>query len=173
MRNSEKTISANSKGIVISYGDVNKHMFTSYRSEYVKKIQLEGTKKYQKFDQFVLNSVQDELYYKTLYGLSGYTSEELAEMSRSKRSKVIITYTKAHRILNRWKQELINEYVNGFMSKLFPNSPVVKQLVGVNGYDNTLDCSHISFKELGVTRKAIINKLIEFRVLPENFYSLV
>ena len=53
MRNSEKTISANSKGIIVSYGDVKKHMFASYnRSEYVRKIQLGGTKKYQKIGQW-------------------------------------------------------------------------------------------------------------------------
>ena len=40
MRNSDKTISANSKGITIYYGDNKKHMFISY--DYVKKIQIEG-----------------------------------------------------------------------------------------------------------------------------------
>jgi hypothetical protein len=174
MRNSDKTISANSKGIIISYGDVNKHMFSSYnRSEYVSKIQLEGTKKYQKIDVIVLNDVQKNLYHKIVYGFSACTKEELTAMSKSKKFKMTIAYTKAHRILNRWKQEVINENINSLLMKIFPNSPVVKQMVSVNGYDDTIDCSHIHFKDLGISRKQIINKLIEFELLPSNFYQLI
>jgi hypothetical protein len=173
MRNSDKTISANSKGIVVSYGDVNKHMFTSYdRSGYVRKIQLEGTKRYQQVDVIVLNEVQKDLYHKIVYGFSACTKEELAAMSKTKKFKITIAYTKAHRILNRWKQELINENINGLMNRLFPNSPIVKQMVSTNGYDDELDCSHIQFKDLGINRKQIINKLIEFDILPTNFYQL-
>lgn len=173
MRNSDKTISANSKGIIISYGDVNKHMFASYnRSEYVSKIQLEGTKKYQKIDVIVLNNVQKDLYHKIVYGFSAYTKEELTAMSKSKKFKTTIAYTKAHRILNRWKQEIINESINSLFIKMFPNSPIVKQIVSINGYDDTLDCSYIHFKDLGISRKQIINKLIEFNLLPSNFYQL-
>jgi hypothetical protein len=64
MRNSEKTISANSKGIVITYGDVNKHMYTSYGNSYVKKVQLEGTSKYQNVQTHSLTPIQKELYFK-------------------------------------------------------------------------------------------------------------
>ena len=51
--NSEKTISANSNGIVISYGDANKHQFVNYQSKnaHVSKIQTEGTVKYQKIER--------------------------------------------------------------------------------------------------------------------------
>lgn len=173
MRNSEKTISANSRGIIISYGDVKKHMYSSYdRSGHVRKIQLEGTKKYQPIDVIVLNDVQKDLYHKIVYGFTACTKEEMAMMSKTKKNKIVIAYTKAHRILNRWKQELINEKMNSLMSKLFPNSPIVKQMVSINGYDDTLDCSHIHFRDLGISRKNIINKLIEFELLPANFYQL-
>jgi hypothetical protein len=172
MRNSEKTISANSKGIIITYGDVNKHMYTSYGNSYVKKVQLEGTSKYQNVQTHSLTPTQKELYFKIVYGFSSFSNEELASMSKTKKYKVLTNYTKAHRILNRWKQEIINESVNNIMSKLFPNSPVVKKMLSVNGYDDTLDCSHMSFKDLGISRKQIIDKLIEFSLLPQNFYQL-
>jgi hypothetical protein len=173
MRNSEKTISANSKGIVVSYGDVNKHMFTSYnRSEYVRKIQLEGTKRYQKIEVVELNPHQTDLYHKIVYGFTACTNEELNVMSTSKRMEIKKSYTIAQRIFNRWKQNVINENINSLFSKLFPSSPVTKAMVCTNGYDDTLDCSHISFRELGITRKQIIDKLIEFNLLPQNFYNL-
>jgi len=171
MRNSDKMISANSKGIIISYGDVNKHMFTSYENKYVKKIQLEGTVKYQKVE-VKFTPLQKSLYSQTVYGFSAFTKEELLNMSKTKKSKVLIAYTRAHRILNRWKQELINESVNSLMGKLFPNSPVVKAMAAVNGYDDNLDCTDIHFKDLGISRKQIVDKLIEFNLLPVNFYQL-
>jgi hypothetical protein len=173
MRNSEKTISANSKGIIVSYGDVKKHMFASYsRSEYVRKIQLEGTKRYQKIEVVELNPYQTDLYHKIVYGFTACTNEELNAMSTSKRMEIKKSYTIAQRIFNRWKQHLVNEKINSLFSSMFPNSPITKVIVRTNGYDDALDCSHISFRDLGITRKQIIDKLIEFNLLPVNFYNL-
>ena len=173
--NSEKTISANSKGIIISYGDVNKHMFTHYESKYsfINKIQIEGTTKYQKISetkQFTF--LQQEMYEKIVYGFAAYTKEELVSMSKTKKFSVTIAYTKAHRLLNRWKQEIINEQMNTLLVKIFPNSPIIKQMLSVNGYDDNLDAKNILFKDLGISKQAIATKLIEFGFLPNNFYQL-
>lgn len=169
--NQEKTVSANSKGIVISYGDVNKHMFTRYPVEHVRKIQLHGTVKYQTIEK-EFTPIQEDLYQKLVHGFSAYTREELSIMSKTKKFKISVSYTKAHRILNRWKQEIVNEAVDSFMSRLFPHSPVVKQFINVKGYDDNLE-SVFTFKELGVSKKDIANKLIEFGLLPQNFFNLV
>jgi hypothetical protein len=171
--NSNKTVSANSKGIVISYGDVNKHMFTQYESRYsfINKIQVEGTSKYQRLETKHFTLLQQEMYNKIVYGFSAYTKEEVQKMSKTSKFNITVTYTKAHRILNRWKQEIINEKMDSLLSKLFPNSPIVKQMVGVKGYDDNLTVS-TTFKDLGITRDAIAKKLMEYGFLPNNFYQL-
>ena len=173
MINLEKTVSANSKGVVISYRDSNKHMFTAYANTYVQRIQMEGTTKFQKAE--IINyftPLQKEMYSKVVYGFAAYTNEELNEMSPTVKSKIIVAYTRARRLLNRWKQEIINEQVDSFLINLFPNSPVVKQMVNVKGYDDNLNTDYITFKELGISRQAIAEKLIQFGILPSNFYQL-
>lgn len=173
MKNSEKTISANSRGIVISYGDSNKHMFVNYQTpKYVEKIQLNGTRKYQREEFFYFTPVQKDLYQKTVYGFSAYSKEELSKMSKAKKFKIMMSYTKTQRLLNRWKQEIVNEVVDSFLLKMFPKSSVAKTMVAEKGYDDNIECN-MSFRELGVSQKKVINKLIEFGMLPQNFFNLV
>jgi hypothetical protein len=171
--NSDKTISANSKGIIVSYGDVNKHMFTHYESRYsfINKIQVEGTSKYQHTETKHFSFLQQEMYNKIVYGFSAYTNDEIKKMSKSSRFSITVNYTKAHRLLNRWKQEIVNEKMNSLLIGLFPNSPIVKQMVSVKGYDDNLTVK-TTFKDLGISREAIANKLIEYGFLPTNFYQL-
>jgi hypothetical protein len=170
MKNSEKTISANSKGIIISYGDANKHQFVNYQpvSKEVERTQIYGS---MRKELFQFNTTQKDLYQKIVYGFSAYTKEEILAMSKSKKYKVTVAYTKAHRILNRWKQEIVNEAVDVIFLRMFPKSVLAKQMVSEKGYDDNLECT-ISFKDLGVSKKDIANKLIEFGLLPENFFNL-
>jgi len=168
---SEKTISCNSNGMVISYGDVNKHQFVRYQTpKYVEKIQIEGTVKYQTIESD-FNPVQEDLYQKIVYGFNAYTKKELDSLSKSKKFKISVDYTKARRILNRWKQEIVDESVNMLFLKMFPKSPITKQITSVKGYDDNLQVN-ISFKDLGVSKHKIAAKLIEFGILPNNFYQL-
>jgi len=172
MKNSNKSVSANSKGIVISYGDSNKHMFVNYQTpQHVEQIQIYGSKRRTE-DTIVLNSKQKDLFQKVVYGFSAYSKEEMANMSNAKKFKVKMTYAKAHRILNRWKQEIVNETVDTLFLTLFPKSSITKAMISEKGYDDSLDCV-ISFKELGVSKKSVLNKLIEFGLLPKNFFNLV
>jgi hypothetical protein len=120
---------------------------------------------------FQFNTTQKDLYQKIVYGFSAYTKEEILTMSKSKKYKVTVAYTKAHRILNRWKQEIVNEAVDVIFLRMFPKSVLAKQMVSEKGYDDNLECT-ISFKDLGVSKKDIANKLIEFGLLPENFFNL-
>lgn len=145
-------------------------MFIKY--EHVQKIQLEGTKKYQSIETFYLNPLQKDLFEKLVYGFSAYSKLELDHMSKSKKMRIKIDYTKAQRILNRWKQEIVNESIDLLFLRMFPKSKTVKQIVSEKGYDDNLECT-ISFKDLGISKKQVVNKLIEFGLLPENFFNLV
>lgn len=173
-RNQNKTISCNSNGIIISYGDANKHQYVGYNS-YVSKIQTQGTVKYQKIDEeFKLNPKQKDLYAKVLYGFKAYTKEEIATMSEGMKINVTVTYTKAQRILRRWKQDITFSNLDRFLLSLFPKSPVIKAMCETTGHlDEVEKEDEISFKDLGINQQAIANKLIEVGLLPLNFYQLV
>ena len=69
--NVNKTISCNSNGMIISYGDANKHQFMRYETpSHIKKIQLNGTVKYQKIEEFKLSPKQKDLYAKTIRSMT-------------------------------------------------------------------------------------------------------
>ena len=94
MYNPNKTISANSKGIVVSFGDVNKHKFIKYELTVVTQIQLYGTVKYQKIEQSGFNSTQEKLFAEAMYGLNFYTAAEIKVMPVEKKRHIVksITY---------------------------------------------------------------------------------
>lgn len=171
MRNSDKTISANSKGIVIYYGENKKHMFASYLNTHIKKIQLEGTTRYQKLEED-FNPRQQELYGIITRGFSYYEEKELIRMPKSQRIKIKIDYSRAKTLLNRWKQEIINETVDGFFINMFPKSKTAKQFANCKGFDDSIECT-ISFRDLGISDYLVARKLVEFKLLPQNFFNLV
>jgi hypothetical protein len=172
MGNPNKTVSANSKGIVVSFGDVNKHKFVKYEPTAVEQIQLYGTVKYQKIEQPGFNPIQEKLFAEALYGLNFYTAEELKKMPAEKKRSVIVLYTRVQKLLNRWKQEIICKQVDSLLISLFPNSPIVKFISENEYYDKDLECP-FSLRDLGITSERVIaEKLIQSKLLPYNFFKL-
>lgn len=169
--NPHKTVSAGSKGIIISFRDANKHRFLPYENLHVEEIQQKGKSKYQVLEQPAFNKIQQQLYAETVYGLSYFSEDDISKMSKSKKLRVLAKYAKAQRILNRWKQEIVYSKVDSILLALFPNSPITKILVDTKGYDRSSRETH-SFKELGLTQKDVASKLMEVKLLPENFFQL-
>lgn len=170
--NPHKTVSAGSKGIIISFRDANKHRFMPYETNlHIEEIQQKGKSKYQVMDQPVFNKIQQQLYAETVYGLSYFSETDISKMSKSKKLRVLAKYAKAQRILNRWKQEIVYSKVDSIFLALFPNSRITKLLVDTQGYDRSSRETH-SFKELGLTQEDVANKLMEVKLLPENFFQL-
>ena len=173
-RNQNKTISCNSNGMIISYGDANKHQYVGYNS-YVSKIQMKGTVKYQEVEKNIhLSPKQKDLYSKVVYGFKAFTKEELESMNEQTKLNVSITYTKAQRILRKWKQDITFTNLDRLLLALFPNSPVIKQMSQITGHsDAVAKEDEISYKDLGIKQDQIANKLIEFGLLPKNFYQII
>ena len=172
MGNPNKTVSANSKGIVVSFGDVNKHKFIKYEPTAVQQIQLYGTVKYQKIEQPGFNPIQEKLYYEAVYGLNFYTTDEIKSMSVEKKRSIIVLYTRVQKLFNRWKQEIICKQVDSLLISLFPNSPIVKFISENEYYDKDLECP-FSLRDLGITSERVIaEKLIQSKLLPYNFFKL-
>lgn len=171
--NPNKTISANSKGITITFGDVNKHKFVYYNNnDVVKKIQVRGKNKYQNIEEFGFNKIQQKLYAEAVYGLKVIPNEVLMEMRVEAIRKIQARHAKAKEVINHYKQEVCNNTVDTLLQKLFPKSPIVKQMCNVKGTDSYIDCS-MSLKELKISSKMLAERLIKFKVLPENFFNLV
>lgn len=166
-----KTISANSKGIVISYGDETKLRYIAYKSKELTDIQHFGKVKYQQFDKPVLNRTQQRLYAEVLYGIKAYEQTELMALTRKDVMRITSVHRRVQLFLNRWKQEIMDSRVNGLLSKLFPNSRVAKTLCSVKGYNRAYTAKY-TFKDLGLSQEAIASKLVEMGFLPKNFFEL-
>ena len=147
---------------------------------YVKEMSLKATLghieqygkvKYQPVEKPIFNKEQQRLYAEVIYGLTIFKPEEISKLSPKRKYEIVTTFKKSQKILNEWKQEIINFKVNGFLSKLFPKSKVVIDLVNINGYEETIKCKH-SFKELGLTQEVIAKKLVQCGILPPNFFQL-
>jgi hypothetical protein len=172
--NAEKAITANSKGIIISFRDVNKHKFVEYQNSYVKNVQTFGTAKYQRKEiEQAFNDIQRSLYQKTIYGFSAYSPEELNTLTHKEKQEIIVRYTKVQRILNKLKQETLYKAVDDFLLSLFPKSKTIKSMTNVSGFlkEPVLE-EEITFNQLGISKFAIANKLVEYSLLPKNFFNL-
>jgi hypothetical protein len=170
MYNPNKTVTANSKGIIISFRDCNKHKYIPYQSKAVQEIQL-GKAKYQQLDRPVFNKTQQKLYAETVYGLTVLSAEQIKELSPKRKHEIISVYKRVQHFLNKLKQEVINEQVNALLSALFHKSLFIKQMCEVKSYDRGYKDRH-TFKELGLTQEKIAEKLVNAGLLPSNFFEL-
>lgn len=119
------------------------------------------------------NDHQNFLYNRALYGLSVYSQKELQEMPLEKKQRVTKLYKKAQKVINLWKQEFVNILANAFFMSVFPDTEFTKCLVEKYGTGGDPEyVNNMSFKMLKITKKQIIDKLIEAKVLPKNFYEL-
>ena len=140
----------------------------------LNKYQLYGSN-YQKieYERDPFNAYQNFLYKRALFGLSVYNPDELSKMHWDKKKRIDKVHKRAQEILNLWKQELVNTWCSRFLSEIFWHSALVKDYS--EKFVSQTDCDYIStleFKDLGVSKKDIVDKLISVKVLPFNFYDL-
>jgi hypothetical protein len=118
-----------------------------------------------------LSAVQNELYKRCLMGLDFYTPQELYTMNSAKKSKIFNKHKAVQCLLNLWKQEISIEKTNSWLAVMFPKSTLISDICN----DKTISkkfTNTLSFKELGLTRDVVIDKLICNNMLPKNFISL-
>jgi len=169
--NPNKIITANSKGILISYGDNTKPRYVAYKSKVVADIQHFGKVKYQQLEKPIFNRTQKKLYSEVLYGIKAYEPIELMALSQKDVLRINSLHRRAQFFLNRWKQEIQDNAVNIFFSALFPKSSIAKAMCSTKGYNRAYTDRH-SFKQLGLTQEAVASKLVEVGFLPKNFFQL-
>jgi len=172
MYNPHKTISAGQNGINICFVDNYKHTFKKYESTIdLSKIQIEGTAKYQEFEKNVFNPVQEKLYAQVVYGFAAYEAEAIEQMSPKTKKFIKVRYTKAQHLINKWKQEITNSYVDSFLTKLFPKSKLIGYFSSIKGFDKDYLCT-FSFKEVGLSKVKIAELLMKNNLLPNYFFKI-
>lgn len=132
-----------------------------------------GRKQQMVYEKDEFNAQQNFLYKRVLFGLDVYSPEELAKMHWDKKKRIQKVHDRAQNVLNLWKQQLTNQWTADFLRTIFWNSRFAKEYA--EKFVNDIDPTYIStleFKSLGVTKKEVVNKLIEEKVLPYNFYQL-
>jgi hypothetical protein len=141
------------------------------------KYQQDGNKykgkRYLVYEVDEFNNYQNFLYRRALSGLKVYAPDELKTMHKSKKERIEKVHMRAQNELNLWKQTLTNKMFNALFSKYFKRSVLWTKLL--NDYADVTDPKYINkmnFKDLGVNKKDVVNKLIESGVLPKNFYEL-
>jgi hypothetical protein len=136
--------------------------------------------KYQ--DRKWISEYQHQLYKTAVLGLKAFTKKELYRMSIATKKKIVEFYKKAQVILNRWKQQLVNEMFEQLCSIdciKFDYNPFQKvfddTVIGVKKFghqvDDTVECT-LTFAQLKISREQIIQKLIDTGILPSNFYQI-
>jgi len=119
------------------------------------------------------NSRQNFLYKRALFGLAVYSAPEIQEMSKEKVKRINKLHRKTQTVLNLWKQEKLISITNQMMSTFFPKGyGFTSEIPCYNLVDADFICT-LSFKDLGINKHNIVNKLISEKIFPKNFHDLI
>jgi len=144
-----------------------------YGSSYHSKSYQQNVALFQQYEVDEFNPVQNLMYKKLTVGLKAYTPNQLNQLSKYQKSRIIAKHNRAQSVLNTWKQSIVSNLVDDFFMKLFYRSKLIKDMVSYTKDYNTnfITCPQ-SFRELGIEKKDVVNKLMEANLLPHNFYSI-
>jgi hypothetical protein len=145
----------------------------------MEKITISGTMssasqlfagKYYK-EAFSLTPYQQSLYNKCTRGFDAYSYQELKNMSVQERRDIMTKYSKTKEVLNTMKQFAITNTVSTLFNKLFPDARGTGLSLLMFPTKDKFFRAEMSLKDLGVTRTAIIKRLIAEEILPNNFLN--
>lgn len=179
MQNDNKTVHVGAGGITVCYADSNKHHFIPFNENYtmLEDIQLYGNsykgKKYQQgWEQDEFTPYQNQLYRDCLFGINHYSTKDLKKIPLYEKQQIQERHENAQKVLNKWKQQLTIDKVDNFLLGLFPKSALVKQMVQkTNGYTDTRTVNKETFRDLGISKRQVAEKLVEANVLPLTFFT--
>ena len=119
-----------------------------------------------------LNDYQNFLYNRAVYGLNVYSKESIEVMRWDKKERIIKVNNRAKKVLNLWKQEIVNKCSTRFFESLFPRSLITKSMIKTTNITDPEYVNKMSFHSLRVTKAQVISKLVAEGILPPNFYEL-
>ena len=127
------------------------------------------------FEKDPYSCYQNFLYRRAIYGLNIYTDHEIDDMDDATHNRIVTHFNKTQMVLNKWKQKIIIDISVEFFKRVFPaqthTCAFVEALKKPCKPDPFLK-NNLTFKDLGISKEMIINKLILANLLPSNFHTL-
>jgi len=174
---SNKTIRCRAERIEIFYDDKDQRVRVDYEESGLEDLQLYGNKlngvSYQSHTSILFNEIQNTMYRKIVYGIEAFNKTELVSMSKADLIKVQKDYAKAQVVLNKYKNQVMNQFLDKFFQKHFWNSPIAREMEAFSQDPEAIhEENTLSFKDLGINKHQIAGKLIEHGFLPVDFFYL-
>ena len=140
-------------------------------NNYQSTVQNFNGNTYQVYEVDPYNTAQNFLYKRAMFGLKMFTPEEVAAMPKAKSFRIVRVHKRCQHILNIWKQEISIKWTNNMFLHYFGKHPFL-QPFWENTEPDPKFVNTISFKDLGITKDMIIQKLVHEGILPPNFYTI-
>ena len=142
------------------------------------RVKLQGThslpeiKQKEVKPQIKFNQKQNYLYLKAILGVKGISQDLQNHLSEEQKYEIEKECRKVQKFLNIWKQEVCIEYTNRLFTTYFPKTAFTQALISKFGNPDPKTFNTLDWKELGISKPMIAQKLIENGYLPQNFYQL-
>jgi hypothetical protein len=161
------SITATSQGVV-TYDKDGRPNLQKYANIYQAKSAYKNKRVLETAEKVHLNFVQREMYRRLMYGLKEYNSDQIAAMSPSIISQVVMDYQRASRALQVMKAKVFYKNETNLVKSIFPNARL-----GEKDADwQMILPKNATLKKLGIGTKEIINEFINRKLLPKNFFSI-
>lgn len=119
--------------------------------------------------KLVLSDLQKRGLNRILHGLKGYTADELKLMNEEDRRSVVYLSNKGWTIVNRLKQNKLNNLLTGILQSIIPNlCGAAVPILTAPITDSTFQVDR-NIRECNVSEEVIIHSFIRAGLLPKNF----
>lgn len=118
-----------------------------------------------------LSEYQNFLYKRAMYGLKMYSEEEIKKMHWQKRNRIKKVQSRTQIMLNTWKQRKMVDISNEIFA-LFHKSSLAQELIELYSEPDSSYICNMSFKDLGITKFDVIERMVGEGLLPYNFRKL-
>lgn len=172
MKKENKSITVSKNKITVNYHDTSKHFsYVIPKDSPTRNISLFGKTfketKASEIKKDFLTPQQRELFDDLVYAKNRMTKSEINNLPLIKKYRVKVLSKEVEKVLTRWKNEIVYSKIDSLLLKLFPKSPVIKQLVNI-GYEDVEDLykNNISIHSL-VTETQIAQYLSDKGLFPK------
>jgi hypothetical protein len=160
-------ITASSQG-TIAHDKNGKLSLQKYADTYESKSGYKNKNVQITADKLHLNLVQRQMYRRLMYGLTEYNQEQIAAMSPSTISQIVLDYQKAAKALQVMKAKIFYKTETNLIKSIFPHAKI-----GERDFDWFMELpKSATLNKLGITTVEIIDEFIKRRLLPKNFLSI-
>ena len=124
-------------------------------------------KRYSQYEQDPYTEHENFIYKRALFGLKMYTPEELQAMHWQKKKRINKVHRRTQNELNLWKQEKLITITNKVIG-LF-STGLAQDIISNYSEPDPKFKSTLNFKDLGIEKKQIINRLVAKGILSKDF----